>query len=431
MHMEKSFSHRFQILRQTPEPLGLFFRPGRADHTVINQLVSENRTGMAGVVFDPCHLSFQESLRAELWTRELYTVLDPLCMELSTHGGFTPARAKLPWGGDEVHSPSVLSGKAIDRMAAQIADCAAKHDFNAVLAPTHFLQDGVNDSWFLIDRRLVTQLRQKLDDLGRQATGIYYPLATSTKLFFDHPQRAKLRSVLSGLPIDGIWLRIHPIGSWSGDNVLRRYIVACQDFHLLGKPLIAERNGALGLPLLAFGAVSGLDSGITSGEQFNFARLKKVPKKRPVFAARPRVYVGALGAFLQRNDAIEFFTDPRLRQYGCRDTACCQRGFESMTKDPRRHFAFARMEEVALLSGTPEMLRPASYLQRILGPADQNLTRVLSSAGVNNSIKAALERRQRRIRGWIGTLTRLKEESGVLTFCPPLKRQIVHVRATA
>lgn len=429
--MQTSLSHRFQVLRQTPEPLGLFFRPGRADHTTINQLVSENRMGMAGVVFDPCHLSFQESLRAELWARELYTVLDPLCMELATVGGLTPARAKLPWAGNDVHNPSTLTSKAVDQIALQIAECAVKHDFNAVLAPTHFLEEGINHPWFMVDRRLVTQLRQRLDDLGHRGAAIYYPLAMRTQTFFDRSHRSRLKDILSTLPIDGLWLRIHPIGSWSGDTVLRRYIAACQDFHSLNKPIVAERSGALGLALLAFGAVSGLDSGITSGEQFNFIRLKKVPKKRPVFAARPRVYIAALGTFLQRNDAADFFADPRLRQYACRDTACCQRGFESMTKDPRRHFAFSKMEEVGLLSGTPEMLRPASYLQRILGPADQNLTRVLGSTSIKDPIKSALERRHHRVRGWIGTLTRLKEERDTITFCPALKRQIIHVRASA
>lgn len=53
-----------RIVRDAGEPLGLFFRVGKNDHTVLKQLLSENRVGMLGAVFDPCHCGCQEELRA-------------------------------------------------------------------------------------------------------------------------------------------------------------------------------------------------------------------------------------------------------------------------------------------------------------------------------------------------------------------------------
>lgn len=429
--MKQSNLPPFQIVTHLRDPLALFFRPGRADHTTLSQLISENRIGFSGVVFDPCHLSFQKELRNDLWARDLYTVLDSLGMELATLGGLTPARANLPWANSKPHSPSVFDGKKVDATARLITECAIANAFNAVVAPCHYLRRGANDPWLLIDRRLTSQLRRELNDAGHKDIAIYYPLALPTSIFFDRNQRSGLKASLANLDIDGIWLRIHPFGSQGGDMVLRKYISACQDFHAISIPLVAEKTGSIGLPLLAFGAVAGLESGITSGEQFNFGRLKTAPKKKPVFSARPRVYLPSLGIFLQRSEAAEFFKNPELRRYACRDTDCCHRGVDSMLKDPRRHFTFTRMEEVGLLSSTPEKLRPDSYLQRLLHPADDHLRRVLASGLIPSSFIPRLEKRLRRLHGWRKTLTEMTRSGLPQTFSPALSRYVANIRVTA
>jgi hypothetical protein len=421
----------FQIITDLPEPLALFFRPGRADHTTLNQLLSENRVGMSGVVFDACHLSFQNELRADLLTRGLFTVLDPLIMEMATPGGLTGERAKLPWANSNPHSPADFDSKKVDRCARLIADCVKKNDFNSVLAPSHYLAHGANDRWLLIDRRLTLQLRRELDDVGCKQIAIYYPLAVPTSVFFDGIQRKALKAALQNLDVNGMWLRVHPFGSHSGGINLQKYIFACQDFHSLKLPLIAEKTGSLGLALLAFGAIAGIESGITSGEQFNFGRLKARSKIKPAFSARPRVYVASLGIFLKPSEAIEFFKDPKLRQYACRDTDCCHLGFDSMIRDPRRHFTFTRMEEVASLSAVPERLRPSGYLQRMLRPADDHLTRVLPQITAPPAIIKHLEQRRRRLHGWRRTLTEMNRSYPAQTFSTPLIRTSLHVRATA
>lgn len=382
-------------------------------------------------MFDPCHVAFQKELRGDLLTRELYTILDPLAMELATLGGATTERRQLPWGGDRPHSPANFDSKGVDRAARQIAEFVNTNGFNAVLAPSHYLATGVNDAWFLVDRRLTSQLRQELNSIGCNAVRIYYPVSLPTALFFDAAQRAALRSSLSDLDIDALWLRIHPFGSHSGGITLQRYINACQQLHDLKLPIIAEKTGNLGLALLAFGAVTGVESGVSSGEQFNIGRFKARVRKGKAFSARPRVYIPDLGVFLTRDDAKRLFEDTKLRHYACRDTSCCQHGFRSMLTDPRRHFAFTRMEEMATISAMPEQIRPTGYLQRTLRPADDHLARALSHTSLSDSLINQLRKRQSRMHGWRKTLTELNRVLPPQTFSPPLHRQTVNVRATA
>src|ERR1043166_4749513 len=156
----------FQIITALPAPLSLFFRPGRADHTTVDQAISEGRIGFAGAVFDPTHIQFQSSLLSNMVERGFRTVLDPLMLELATPTGFTPPRKDLPWADPTPHQPTTFNAKKVDRSARLIAKFAKQHNFNAVLAPTHFLALGAADPWFLIDRRLTYQLRRELDASG-------------------------------------------------------------------------------------------------------------------------------------------------------------------------------------------------------------------------------------------------------------------------
>jgi hypothetical protein len=424
-------SPQFQVVTTLPEPMGLFFRPGRADHTTLSQLMSENRIGMTGVVLDPCHAGFQNELRNDLVSRGLAAILDPLVMELGTRGGATAERAALRWGGSTPHLAADFDKKQIDRVTKEIAEFVRANSFNAVLAPTHYLAAGVNDPWFLVDRRLTSQLRQELDRIGGKDVRIYYPIAVPTSVFFNSAQRGTLQSALADLNVNGLWLRIHPFGSHSGGITLQRYINACQHLHELGLPIVAEKTGSLGLALIAFGAVSGIESGVSAGEQFNFGRFKAKIRKGKAFSARPRIYLPDLGVFLTRDEAKELFRDTKLRHYACRDTSCCHHGFSSMISDPRRHFAFTRMEEVAMLSAMPDKLRPTGYLQRTLRPADDHLARVLSAHKIVPALAARLQKKRRKLHGWRKTLTELNRALPPQKFSPPLQWHFVKSQATA
>lgn len=217
---------------------------------------------------------------------------------------------------------------------------------------------------------------------------------------------------LRSLPIDAIWLRVHPFGTTtSGPLALCRYIHACQHFHDLGIPLVAERTGTVGLPLLAFGAVGGIESGVTLEERFTLDRYTR-RSSGSGFLPAPRVYVTELGAFLSRDQARSFFDKRGMRAaHGCQDQRCCRRGYEDMIADPRRHFVVQRTSEVNKLSRTPAELRPTIYVDEFLRPASDAVIRAAKA-------EPLLESARKRLDSWRGTLGAMLVAEPPNSFAP-------------
>jgi hypothetical protein len=288
----------------------------------------------------------------------------------------------------------------------------AEKNFSAVLAPTHYLADGAMDSWLHVDGELTKKLRTKLDAAGKRNTCIYYPIAISATFFRTTAQRRALLAALALLPIDAVWLRIHPFGTTSaGPLALRRYIEGCRDFHTLGVPLVAEHTGTVGLALLAFGAVGGIESGITFGERYDVGGLIRPPKDDTTgFSMPPRVYIEQLGAFLSREQVVKFFRNRQMKSlFACKNTGCCPRGSIDMTGDPRRHFILRRAGEVTRYSHAPEPLRSGLYLEEFLRPATDLALRA-------KRVAPELESTNKRLEGWRNTLGALQRQGSPTSF---------------
>lgn len=410
------------MIRPLAEPLGLYFRPGPNDHGVLLNLLAEGRSSFSGVVLDACYAKRQSELRDEVNRRGLESVLDTRAMELGTPGGFTTRRSQLPWGGARQHRPSDLIGVAGDDVADRIAQYVVANSYSSVLAPTHYL-NSPNDPWLHVDRELTTKLRASLDRLQAHDMCIYLPLATSGAVFRDTEQREALLSAITDLPVDGIWLRIHPFGSDSGPSALSAYIDASRDIHDMGLPIVAEKTGTIGLALLAFGAVSGIESGVTIGEKFEVSRLLKPRSGGKPFGAQPRVYIPELRTFLSRVQANDFFQSKQIKAaFGCRDTECCRHGAQDMMDDPRRHFLITRMDEVGLIGRPPEQIRPSVYLEDILRPATDQMTRALRGR-VGPEIRKTLQRKQRTLESWRIVLGEMARSRPPTSFsAPPVRR---------
>jgi hypothetical protein len=325
-------------------------------------------------------------------------------MELATVNGHTKRRSELPWASSEPHRPQDLSGAAGRAAAGAVVDFIGRYGFNAAIVG-HYLERGASDTWFAVDVAFLRGLRSQLDSAGHDDVALYYALAVPTSVFHDAAQIAAIKTSLRGLDIDGLWLRVHPFGSASGHITLQRFIRSCRSLHELNLPLVVEKAGSIGLALLAFGAVSGLESGVSSGDKFDIARLVKPSTERTKpFAAHARVYIPGLGIFLDRETAQTFFNNRSLKaNYGCQNTACCRRGTQDTLSDPRRHFIFTRMEEVGAISQVPDQLRPNQYLDNVLRPATDRLGRVLQ-AGLAGEITTRIEKERRKLDGWRHTL---------------------------
>jgi hypothetical protein len=335
-------------------------------------------------------------------------------MELATAGGFTASRAQLPWAGSQPHRPADITGPGGYRMADTIAEFVADKQFSAVLAPAHYIS-GPNDPWLQIDEAVTGRLRRTLDANGQADVPIFYPLALAGKVLLDSEQRSALKPFLARLPVDAIWLRVHPFGSNSGPSALRGYIEACRDLHDLGLPLVAERSGTVGLALMAFGAVGGIENGVTIGEKFDASRLIHPPQGGKSFSPPARVYVPDLGLFLTRTQAKDLFQTPRMKMFACRDTDCCRNGAQDMIREPRRHFVIQRMGEVGRLSQVAEAARANVYLEEMLRPATDRLPRVLQAKLDRDTVKK-LENERRKLGRWRETLGHLARHQPATTF---------------
>jgi len=366
---------------------------------------------LSGFVFDPCLDERHRELLETAREYELETVLDPRSVELATEGGMARSgMSSLPWSLDNVpHRPPQLAAATQD-FAERLASYAVEHRYSAVLAPTHFLHDA-RDPWLAVDRALTIALRGALDAHGGGSLPIYYPLVMSGVAFRSWSDRRLIKEHISGLPIDALWLRIHGFGTTSsGPRSLRGYVEAGRDLHSLKIPIVADRAGSVGLALMAFGAVGGIESGITLGERFNFGDLRKPRDGDKPFAPQARVYIEELGCFLAKAQATEFFDVRGMKaKFGCRDTECCRRGIDDTLRDPRPHFLNVRPGEVTKMGRLPEDLRAANYLDEFLRPA----TDLALSA---SRVFPQLEKTRLRLEGWRTTLGAIHRERPAESF---------------
>ena len=276
----------------------------------------------------------------------------------------------LEWAFAGRKQPTELRGLAGRETAQKIAEFALANDFSAILAPTHYISK-CDDPWVSADCSIVQVLRHNLDGIGKSETPIYYSLALPAAALREPLQRKSLIAALKSLPIDALWLRVHPFGTTaSGPTALRGYLEACQEFHELGLPLVAEKTGTIGIALLAFGAVGGIE----------------------------------LGAFLERDSAREFFEIRRMKTYFVCRKDCCARGLQDMLGDPRKHFVATRAREIARVSSVPVPLRRQIYMEEFLRPATDLALQA-------SQVFPSLEKDRRRLESWRGTLGAVVREN--------------------
>ena len=404
MDLEKS---HLRLVRD-PEPLGSYIRPLARDYRYAARLIASGLPVAGSLVVDACDLSRSEDLRLVAREKRIDVILDPRSVELSTPGGWTRSGvADLPWANSEMDRPTHFNGTRRRSVVAAISQTAIDLGASAVLAPTHY-HDVLPSPWFEIDLQLAEELRQELD---RSPTGagiqIYFPLISRLSTVRSD---SALRLTLDGLKdlcrskaIDALWLRMHAFGTTnSGPLNLKRYLEFCRHTHTLGIPIVGERTGTIGLGLLAFGAVSGIESSITHGDRYEIATLRNPPRKTGRgFTIQPRIYLRQIGALLHREPAAEFLNSRGVKaSFGCQ-LPCCERGIVDMLAEPRRHFLVTRDAEVRDLERVPAEARVEEYAAWLRRASDRatRAARVLPS----------LERHRARLDQWRATLSEIRE----------------------
>src|SRR4051812_1540093 len=92
-------------LKPVPDPLGLYLRPGHADHCQLTTLLLAGHQQIFGAVIDATLTLRQKELRLQLATSKLDVILDPKTQPAATPGGWKRSLGDLPWGSDRPHVP--------------------------------------------------------------------------------------------------------------------------------------------------------------------------------------------------------------------------------------------------------------------------------------------------------------------------------------
>ena len=406
----QEFSH-LRIVRE-PEPLQSYIRPLHRDYSFVARLLAEGKAVGTGLIVDACDPSRSADLRQLGSTAGLEVILDPRSVELSTIGGIQRSGViDLPWSSGEVDTPESMTEIRRNQVATSLVEAALEMSASAILAPTHFL-DSFPSPWFEIDLSLAERIRFHLDrDRAGRRVRIYYPLVSGLRTLISESVRDRvrdgLRRLVVGRTIDAIWLRMHAFGTTSsGPLSLTRYIRTARSFHQLGVPVIAERTGTVGIPLMALGCVTGIESSITHGDRCDVKSLQRPPQKGGGGGLAPRVYLSQIGAFLKRESAAEFLNNRSIRNwFTCQET-CCARGTVDMLRDPRRHFIVTRSAEVSQLEAVPHEVRAEHYFSSWLRPASDRATRA-------SRVLPSLLRHRDRLDQWRSTLSEIKERDAM------------------
>lgn len=352
-----------------------YLRPGRSSAGRLKALIAAGAHPCDGLVLD-----------AALWPRlsdladagagaRIETVLDPRSLELASDGGRARgAVAGLAWAGRSTHSREALTSRA-GRAAVigPIADFVASQRLDSVLAPTHFLE-SVNDEWLDIDDALTVELREALDGVGRKDAIVYRPLYLPSCLLLSRlGLGSKLAARFKETPTSALWLGVHPFGTSAGPLALRRYVDFCRALHAAELPIVAMHSGTVGVLLMALGAVSAIESGVTDGENFDAEALTsrpRVPREgEKVIGATPRVYLHTLGAFVTTKEARAFFAVRGMTSSHACQSGCCPRGVDDMVSHRIGHFAMRRQAEIDSLTRIPSHQRAKVWLDTELRPA--------------------------------------------------------------
>jgi hypothetical protein len=383
----------------------------------LSGLLATGKNSFCGAIFDPTKHERHAELRDQILDGRLDAILDPRTIRSATLGGYTDAMGELPWGVGRQHVPEDFVSVSGRRLVSALASFACDNGFTQVMAPTHFI-GSIDSPWLDIDVNSTLVLRASLDRSGGASIPLIYPLAISYALFRSVEERTRLINKLRQLPVASIWLSVGGQGRNSTAAAVQKYIDAARDFHSLGIPLVADHmGGAVGLSLLAFGAVGGIAHGFMEYETFSTSHWNKPQKKQGGFGKPRQIYVPAIDGMLSEKEAEILFGSRNARaHFGCNDTRCCPRGIKDMVHNHMDHFIYQRMKQVGDLSQMPESLRPQRFLEQHLRRATD---RALAAAQVewgDEKIQQKMQDNRKRLDKFRVALSNYAEKSPPRSF---------------
>jgi hypothetical protein len=405
-------SAKIHYLTPKPESIGHFVRIGSAHHQV-EILQSSGRLAVNRVVATAALLRAQSSLLGLLRAAGAEITVDTRIAELSEPGSYVPSAQWLTSvDSTRPMTPRDFSGDGSRQIAAEVATLAVANDVDAVLVPSHYVNDS-RSPWWRIDLQLCADLRQALDQIGGGDIRTDYCLTTAYGTLLEPEQRRAFVAGLQDLPFDNLWLRISGFGSDATAIGVRRYISAVADFHTLKRPLVSDHVGGLaGLAVAAFGATGAIAHGISEKERFD-VRGWLIPKKTGGGGQGGRVYFPALDRYFKIDEARALLEVRGARRLlACEDRDCCARGPDDTFNDPKAHFVTQRLNQLRDLSDTPEERRVSRFLDFHLAAADRRARQAAKLDTGNKTTNSALENASLRLDRMRDVLENLDQTMG-------------------
>ena len=407
-------------LHGQPAPIARFLRI--SEHRRLDQLLEADKLPYQRFVVEGGYFTEQQVLFHALRERGQELVLDTNVAELSAIAKFDGHAKNAPWSNSEGPlTEKHLTGRAGNETMHAIARFAVANGFSRVHAPNHFLQN-VTDGWFPIDLENCINLRCALDLEGGKEIAVDFPLMISNALLNDGAQRRDIIAKLGSLPINSIWSRVSGFGADATPAGLKRYISAIQDFHALGKPIVADGVGGLSaLAIVAFGAACGVSYGVASKERFDASSWYKPPKPSGGGGGGHYVLLPGIDRLLKRDDAEAIMNVSGGRRLAsCNDRNCCPRGFEDTIKDPKGHFLRQRAIQCDALSAVPDSVRPKHFLDKDLTEADRRARSIAKLRLSDSKLSSRLVEDAKRVDRMRDVLGSLEKTIGSATRSPGL-----------
>lgn len=359
--------------------LDLFLRVGETRYGQIANLYAEGRVPLRRAIFDASVLKHQLDFLRTLRDDGVELTLDPKAAELAAPARFEGRPSGSPWADGVLHVADQFDDLRCREFSASIAREAVEKQFDRVLAPTHYLKNGVLDRWFSVDLKLCYFLREALDREGGPHIAIDYGVLIDQLKLRDGAVRAALVNQLTPLPFENIVFRVSHFGADATATSIRALINLLDDLQGFNHPILIDHvGGVVGRALLAFGAASGIAHGVDEHLRFD-----ATPWNRPVKDAEDDETEGRRGGAAKRVSLPQFdrtLTVPELQALArakgghslmvCSDRNCC-RNLSDMINNSRRHSIIQETAALGRLNRIPDLIRAQHFIENELADVDR------------------------------------------------------------
>ncbi|MCA8907703.1 MAG: hypothetical protein KDA64_07435 [Rhodospirillaceae bacterium] len=410
-------------------PIGHVIRTGEASYKQLGHLYAQGRLKVDSVITDASKARHQREFIQSLRDSGSDIILDTKVAELSEVGKFRGHAKGAPWAMSDEDRPLIASDFAPGSNAdiyGKIARHAVELGVTAVLAPSHYLRSGAEDDWLDIDLSTVPLLRKALDREGGSAIALDYPLILPHTRLHEREHRLELVTKLRGLPVDNLMVRLSGFGADAGPLTTKRTLVALEDLHRLGYPVVLDHVGGLvGLSALAYGVASGVAHGIGEHDRFDARNWHKLPKERDPESRFGRPTLVPLPGFDRsfRKSDLEAIAAVRggRRLVACHDRHCCAHGLRSMLDNPKAHIAQQKSRAISDLFRVPDSWRVGYFLNTELQNAKRKADELSRLDTGDDRINEALVKGRKRIEDMTAMYETLAERDRV-AVCPMQRR---------